>query len=48
LGVLASPVHLCLILTKQYFGAEWSGIYKYLAPSVAFVLIFAIVLLLIQ
>lgn len=27
-GVLLSPVHLCLILTREYFGAEMRGIYK--------------------
>jgi integral membrane protein (TIGR00529 family) len=27
-GVLLSPVHLCLVLTREYFGASMSGIYK--------------------
>ena len=27
-GVLLSPVHLCLVLTKEYFGASMSGIYR--------------------
>ncbi len=27
-GVLLSPVHLCLILTREYFGAEMHGIYR--------------------
>ncbi|RJQ53851.1 MAG: DUF401 family protein [Nitrospiraceae bacterium] len=27
-GVLLSPVHLCLVLTREYFRAEMSGIYK--------------------
>jgi len=27
-GVLLSPVHLCLILTREYFGAAMGGIYK--------------------
>ncbi|MEW6601123.1 MAG: DUF401 family protein [Nitrospirota bacterium] len=26
-GVLLSPVHLCLVLTREYFGAAMSGIY---------------------
>jgi len=27
-GVLLSPVHLCLVLTREYFGAAMSGIYE--------------------
>jgi len=27
-GVLLSPVHVCLILTKEYFHADLGGIYK--------------------
>lgn len=27
-GVLLSPVHLCLVLTREYFGAAMSGIYN--------------------
>jgi hypothetical protein len=26
-GVLLSPLHLCLILTKEYFRADWKGVY---------------------
>lgn len=32
-GVLLSPVHLCLILTKQYFKADFGKVYKMLLPS---------------
>jgi hypothetical protein len=32
-GVLLSPVHLCLILTKEYFRAELSGIYRMTIPA---------------
>ncbi|MBI4686546.1 MAG: DUF401 family protein [Nitrospirae bacterium] len=28
LGVLLSPVHLCFVLTKEYFKAEMPGLYK--------------------
>jgi hypothetical protein len=35
MGILASPVHLCLILTKSYFGAGWKGIYLKLIPAIA-------------
>ncbi len=27
-GVMLSPFHLCLVLTKDYFGAHWKGIYQ--------------------
>ncbi len=44
-GVLLSPVHLCLCLTKEYYGAEYPKIYRYLLPSVIFVFAGAILLL---
>jgi hypothetical protein len=35
MGTFLSPVHLCLILTKEYFKADWAGIYKLiLAPGI--------------
>jgi len=33
LGVMFSPVHLCLSLTRVYFGAEWGPIYRRIVPS---------------
>ncbi|RKX72612.1 hypothetical protein DRP43_00300 [candidate division TA06 bacterium] len=33
-GVLLSPFHLCLILTKEYYKANFKDIYKILLPSV--------------
>lgn len=27
LGVLLSPVHLCLVLTREYYGASWGKLY---------------------
>jgi uncharacterized protein len=33
LGVLLSPVHICLILTRQYFKADLWGIYKFMIPG---------------
>ncbi len=32
LGVLASPVHLCLALTREYFSARWGRVYALLTP----------------
>lgn len=33
LGVMFSPVHLCLALTRIYFKAEWGPIYRLITPS---------------
>jgi len=27
-GTLLSPLHLCLVLTKEYFQADWKGVYR--------------------
>jgi len=35
MGILLSPVHLCLALTREYFHAEWAGLYRLLLPSAA-------------
>ena len=40
IGVLLSPVHLCLILTREYFTAELPGIYRKTVP--ASLMIFAV------
>lgn len=32
-GVLVSPLHLCLALTRVYFQASWGGIYRFILPS---------------
>lgn len=45
-GVLLSPLHLCLALTKDYFGADWQGLYRRIVPSVALVDIAAAALVL--
>jgi len=42
-GLLLSPVHLCLILTKQYFGAELGRVYRMLVPGVAVLAVLAVV-----
>jgi uncharacterized protein len=40
-GCLLSPVHLCLVLTREYFRASWAGIYRMLIPSVAAIMVVA-------
>jgi integral membrane protein (TIGR00529 family) len=42
IGVLLSPVHVCLILTREYFRADMIGVYKKIIPSVCFILILAL------
>jgi hypothetical protein len=42
-GVLLSPLHLCLILTKEYFRADLSGIYRMTIPAGLMVLAAAFV-----
>jgi hypothetical protein len=32
-GYLASPMHLCLVLTNNYYQSELGNVYKYLVPS---------------
>ncbi len=46
LGVMCSPLHLCLSLTRVYFEAEWGPIYRRIAPSTLAVAATATVLLL--
>lgn len=45
LGVMLSPLHLCLALTRLYFHAEWGPIYRRMAPAVLSVAATAVVLL---
>jgi hypothetical protein len=33
LGLLLSPLHICLLLSRVYFRASWGGVYRYLLPS---------------
>jgi len=44
-GMLLSPLHLCLALTKDYFQAQWGPLYRMLVPSVAVVTAIAVLLL---
>jgi integral membrane protein (TIGR00529 family) len=32
-GLLLSPVHLCLTLTRVYFKAEWGRLYRHIVPA---------------
>ncbi len=41
-GVMFSPVHLCLVLTREYFGAKLAPIYRMLVVPEAAVLVVAL------
>jgi len=41
-GYLASPMHLCLILTNSYYRSELGRVYRYLVPSAALLYVFAV------
>ncbi|HDY72243.1 MAG TPA: DUF401 family protein [Nitrospirae bacterium] len=43
LGVLISPVHVCLILTREYFKADIMGTYRKIFPAAGAVLIVALI-----
>jgi len=40
LGIMVSPMHLCLVLTREYFNADWNKIYKYIIKSGILLIIF--------
>ncbi|MGD8244108.1 MAG: DUF401 family protein [Anaerolineae bacterium] len=46
LGVMCSPLHLCLSLTRVYFKADWGPVYRRIAPSSLGVAVIAVLLLL--
>ncbi|MDI6744503.1 MAG: DUF401 family protein [Thermodesulfovibrionales bacterium] len=41
-GVLLSPVHICLVLTREYFKADMWGVYKKIIPAASIVFLVAI------
>ncbi len=41
-GIMLSPMHLCLALTHNYFGASWGALYKALLPSVSVIIATAV------
>lgn len=43
LGVLISPVHLCLVLTREYFKADMTGVYRRIVPASAIIFAVAVV-----
>lgn len=43
IGVLLSPVHVCLILTREYFKADMIGIFRKTVPACGFILVVALI-----
>jgi integral membrane protein (TIGR00529 family) len=41
-GYIASPMHLCLILTNSYYKSDLRRVYRYLVPSAAILYVFAV------
>ncbi len=41
IGVLLSPFHVCLVLTREYFQARWGPVYRLLLPSTALITLIA-------
>lgn len=42
LGVLLSPVHICLVLTRDYFKADLWGMYRIMLPACGIMLVAAV------
>ncbi len=47
-GVLFSPVHLCLVITRNYFEADLSRVYKLLLLPILFVVLIAFMIVFFQ
>ncbi len=43
-GMMISPVHLCLIVTKDYFKADFLGIYRWLLAPTAMIVVTGVLL----
>ena len=43
-GVMLSPVHLCLVVTKSYFKVSFAGIYRMLLPASLVLILSALIL----
>jgi integral membrane protein (TIGR00529 family) len=48
MGVMCSPMHLCLALTRVYFKTDWMSIYRFIVPSAALVVATAVGILLLS
>ena len=44
-GLLLSPMHLCLSLTRDYYKAEWGGLYRRLVPAAGLLIAVVVVVM---
>jgi len=44
-GLLLSPMHLCLSLTRDYYKAEWGGLYRRIVPAAGLLIAVAAVVM---
>jgi integral membrane protein (TIGR00529 family) len=44
IGMMISPLHVCLAVTCQYFGARMAGVYRYLAGPLLLIFLAALIL----
>jgi len=42
MGMMLSPVHLCLLVTKDHFGASLFAVYRQIMPCIAVVLLYSV------
>jgi hypothetical protein len=43
-GMMLSPVHLCFLLTVDYFSASFIRVYRFILPCVLSVMLFGVIL----
>jgi integral membrane protein (TIGR00529 family) len=48
IGVMCSPMHLCLALTRVYFKTDWASVYRFILPSAVLVIAMAAAILLLS
>ncbi len=48
IGMMISPMHLCLVVTKDYFKADLAKIYKLLALPLLIIILFALILVMVS
>jgi hypothetical protein len=48
MGVMCSPMHLCLALTRVYFKTDWTSVYRFILPSAILVIATAAAILLLS
>ncbi len=47
-GLMVSPLHLCLALTRVYFKAEWGGVFQRIVPAAILLTLTAAVVVLVK